>query len=503
MRYSMKRQFAFIFISLMMGTILLCWFLNNTLLEKYYFENKKEIIYQAYNTIEGSVEKGKLYSSDFISELYQICEKYNISIMMMNVDSQIPICVGSEKEVMQQALFDNIFGRLKEKENIKVFRGDEGAYYVLQKVFDTRTNMNFLEMWGAFASGDFFMIRSSVESIRESVAISNRFLAYIGLFAALASGVIIWFVSNKVTKPILELTDISKRMNNLEFDAKYSGKSRTEVAMLGENINQLSSTLEKTISELKTANNELLKDIERKNQIDEMRKDFLSNVSHELKTPIALIQGYAEGLREGILEDDESKEFYCEVIMDEASKMNHLVKRLLTLNELEFGKDNITMERFDIVNLIQNYIQSARILLEQNQVVIKMKDYSPIYVWADEIKTEEVFANYLTNAVNHAKREKVIEIALTYHANIVRVSVVNTGDPIPKDSLNLIWDKFYKVDKARTREYGGSGVGLSIVKAIMTSMNQKFGVINYENGVEFWFELDSADAGGNNNSNVR
>ncbi len=495
MKYSMKRQFACVFIGLMAGTILLCWFINNTLLEKYYLANKKESIYKVYNELQESIDSGNTLTNTFLNELNKTCGKYNISVMLMDRDSRVSICVGAEKDVMQQALLDNIFYKGNGRQDLDMAVDESGNKYILQNVLDRKSGVNYLEMWGVFENGSFFMLRSSVESIRESVAIANRFLAYVGFVAAIASGIIIWYVSKKVTEPILELTDISERMINLDFDAKYMGKSKTEVALLGDNINKLSGALEKTISELKTANNELKKDIEKKNKIDEMRKEFLSNVSHELKTPIALIQGYAEGLKEQINEDPESREFYCEVIMDEASKMNTMVQKLMTLNELEFGNDNVTMERFDIVSLISNYIQSSKILTEQNGVTVRMAEYSPIYVWADEFKTEEVFMNYFTNALNHVGGEKIIEVKLMQKDKKVRVSVVNTGMPIPEESIDQIWDKFYKVDKARTREYGGSGVGLSIVKAIMNSMNQQFGVINYDNGVEFWFELDMVETG--------
>ena len=222
-----------------------------------------------------------------------------------------------------------------------------------------------------------------------------------------------------------------------------------------------------------------------------MRKEFLSNVSHELKTLIALIQGYAEGLREGINDDAESRDFYCEVIMDEAAKMNTMVKKLLTLNQLEFGNDLINMERFDIVALIRNYIQSAAILTKQNEIEVRMEKYAPIYVWADEFKVEEVFMNYFSNAANHCSGEKIIDVKLEQFDGGVRINVFNTGEPIPEEAIGHIWEKFYKVDKARTREYGGSGVGLSIVKAIMDSMNQNYGVENYINGVLFWFELET------------
>ena len=221
-----------------------------------------------------------------------------------------------------------------------------------------------------------------------------------------------------------------------------------------------------------------------------MRREFLANVSHELKTPIALIQGYAEGLLESVNDDPESRGFYCEVIMDEAGRMNTMVQKLLTLNQLEFGNDVVSMERFDIAALIRNYLQSADILTKQDGIQVCMEDYPSMYVWGDEFKTEEVFMNYFSNAVNHCEGERRIVVTLESKEEVVRVGVYNTGQPIPVEALPHLWEKFYKVDKARTREYGGSGVGLSIVKAIMESMNRHYGVENREDGVFFWFELE-------------
>jgi len=231
---------------------------------------------------------------------------------------------------------------------------------------------------------------------------------------------------------------------------------------------------------------ELQDDIEKKIQIDEMRKEFLSNVSHELKTPLALIQGYAEGLQECINDDAESREFYCDVIIDEADKMNRMVKKLLTLNQLEFGNDQVVMERFNMTELITGVANSTKILREQKNIRLELENPEEAWVWGDEFKVEEVITNYMSNAINHADGEKVIRVFYT-----CSVSVFNTGQPIPEEDLDKIWVKFYKVDKARTREYGGSGIGLSIVKAIMDSLHQQCGVINHEDGVEFWMELST------------
>ncbi|NLL77910.1 MAG: two-component sensor histidine kinase [Clostridiales bacterium] len=489
MKYSIKRQFAIIFIGLMTATILLCWFVNNTFLGKYYLNNKMNALKNAYTVINKAASAGNILTEEFGIQIQKIAEKYNISLVVLDADSQTRITFSSDPDTMSRRLWDNFFYSSNGNTGSTIL--EENSLYSIQRMTDSRTMTEYVEMWGVLDNGNIFLLRSALEGIQDSVSIANRFLAYVGIGAAVVSGFVILMVSRKVTEPILELADISERMIHLDFDAKYTGKSKTEIALLGNNINELSNALETTISELKTANNELQKDIEKKNEIDEMRKDFLSNVSHELKTPIALIQGYAEGLKEGINDDAESREFYCDVIIDEAGKMNTMVKKLLTLNQLEFGNDVVSMERFDIAALIRNYIQSAEILTRQKEISVFFNVTEAFFVWGDEFKTEEVFANYFSNAMNHVSGAKIIDIRLKRMKDKVRVSVFNTGEQIPQESLPHLWEKFYKVDKARTRAYGGSGVGLSIVKAIMESMNQECGVMNYDNGVEFWFELAS------------
>lgn len=503
--HSIKKQFAGIFIGLMAGTILLCWFINSTFLAGYYVKNKQHALHAAYESINAASRRGDLDSDEFDIELQKICGKYNIAMVVADAAAHTVKASSYDSQMLVKQLMDNVFRSVDESrisqapgfkeaapaDRFPFHKGviEETDEYVIQNAVDPRTKTEYMEMWGTLDNGNLFLLRTAMEGIRDSVGIANRFLAYVGILAMLASGTIIWLVAKKVTEPILELTDISERMTNLDFEVKYKGSGHNEIALLGEHINQLSEALQRTISELKTANNELKNDLARKNEIDEMRKEFLSNVSHELKTPIALIQGYAEGLKEGISDDEESRNFYCDVIMDEAVKMNVMVKKLLTLNQLESGSDVVEMERFDITELVRTCLQSGDILARQSGITVKMEKTAPVYVWADEFKTEEVFTNYFSNAVNHCGGEKIIHVKCVRSGETVRISVFNTGAPIPAESIPHIWEKFYKVDKARTRSYGGSGVGLSIVKAIMDSMNQKYGVINYENGVEFWFEL--------------
>lgn len=464
---------------------MLCILINNLFLGQYYIRSKTQVIYDAYNIISQGANSDAYGTAEFTEQLNDVCNIYNITVCIMDANSQMKYESVNGGRELEAQLIGYIFGFYSDGE-MKIL--DEGADYVIQRV--SAGEDEYLEMYGRLNSGISFIMRTPIESIRESAKIANRFFAYVGIVGVFAGGIIVWFVSRKITQPILELNSISEQMVHLDFEAKYRGHAHNEIGLLGENINKLSASLEQSISELKTANNELQKDIEKKERIDEMRKEFLANVSHELKTPIALIQGYAEGLSEGVNDDSESRAFYCEVIMDEASKMNNMVKKLLTLNQLEFGNDLVSMERFDITSLVKNYIQSAAILTKQSGVTVEMEDYPAIYVWADEYKTEEVFMNYFSNALNHCGGEKKIVVSLRETDNLVRVSVFNTGDRIPEEAIPHLWEKFYKVDKARTREYGGSGVGLSIVKAIMESMNREFGVENCGNGVLFWFELE-------------
>lgn len=484
-KHSLTRQITSIVSLLVAGAILLCWVLNTTLLPRYYMHNKKEVLMENYQTISNASAQNELESDEFAVTFDNLCSNGNIMALILQQDGKVLRSSVNDLDALRTEFWDVLL----HGDKMEVLYSNK--QYQLLKKTDTRLDSEYLVLVGVLENGDMVLMRTAVESIRESAAISNRFLLFAGAAAIVASILVAFFTTRHITKPLQQLTDISKRMVDLDFNAKYeSDQSNSyEVEELGNHINRLSENLERTISELKTANVELQDDIEKKIQIDEMRKEFLSNVSHELKTPLALIRGYAEGLQECINDDAESREFYCEVIIDEADKMNRMVKKLLTLNQLEFGNDQVIMERFDMTELIRGVANSTKILMEQKGIRLELENSEEAWVWGDEFKVEEVITNYMSNAINHADGEKLIRVFYTRSEDKLRVSVFNTGQPIPEEDIEKIWVKFYKVDKARTREYGGSGIGLSIVKAIMDSFHQRCGVINHEDGVEFWMEL--------------
>lgn len=487
MKVSLRRQMTVVFIGLLVFILGAVFVVNTGFLGQYYVSHKVQDLLDAYASVSTVLEQGSL--SEQSTEILYEAEKANIDLAIVNSNAETLLSTAKDGSQLFIQLFMNLYGRNEVPSTIL----EQTDNYILCRTTNP-DDMDYLEMWGEFSDGSFFMMRSPLESIRESAALANQFLIYLGLTGIILGGVLVWLFARRITRPIMELATLSEKMAGLDFDEKYTSGGSNEIGILGENFNKMSLQLEQTISELKTANNQLQQDIEQKEKIENMRNEFLGNVSHELKTPLALIQGYAEGLKEGVNDDPESREFYCDVIMDEAGKMNRMVKNLLTLNQLEFGSDEVEFERFDVTGLVKGVISSCEILIQQAEATVSFIGDETVYVWADEFKTEQVVRNYLTNAIHHVENERQIEVRVIRREDKVRVTVFNSGKPIPEEDVPKLWDKFYKVDKAHTREYGGNGIGLSIVKAIMESFHQNYGVNNFDNGVEFWFELDAGNA---------
>lgn len=519
---SISREIILVLSGLVAGAIFLCLLLNFTVLERYYTYEKEKTLKATYQELSEAASSGDLYKETYINSTFvSMAQNKNLGILVVDSSNSVVLYSGNNKEMASRSFLDYLYGNKTEDKPSRVLEENDDYSLTLDK--DQHMNEGYLSLCGTLSDGNMVLIRAPLESIRESVGISNRFLLAVGLISIVAAILIGIAVTRKITGPVLVLTDISKRMVDLNFETKYTpdawknkewrrkrmslnpvrrirarreqtkdadAVSGNEIDQLGEYMNKLSEKLEQTISELKTANLELQSDIEQRTEIDKNRREFLSNVSHELKTPLALIQGYAEGLHECVNDDAESRNFYCDVIVDEAGKMNTLVQKLLVLNEMESGSVQTDMERFNITELIRGVADSMQILQEGSDITLSLDIPEDEYVWGDEFKIEEVITNYLSNAIHHCEGEKKIRVFYEKRPDdLLRISVFNTGTPIPEEDLPHLWEKFYKVDKAHTREYGGSGIGLSIVHVIMDQMHQACGVINHEDGVEFWLEL--------------
>ena len=369
---------------------------------------------------------------------------------------------------------------------------DEHTMVETQQDLDLKIDFLVWRHW--LPNGDSFIVRQPLAPVSESANLAARFMLFAGLVALLAGSCWAFLFARRFTAPILELNRIAQSMANLDFSQKWTTRRRDELGELGNSINHLSKQLGEAMDRLQEQNRKLQEDVEKERRLDRMRKDFVSAVSHELKTPLALILGYAEGLQEHVVIDEESQRYYCSVIADEAQKMDKLVKSLLNLSQLESGAGHLQWEEFDLAGLAVDVAQKYKTLLAEKEIDLTVDAAAPCFVYGDVLGAEQIITNFLTNAFSHADGERKVRLWLEPMGTHWRLQVENTGKTIPEDSLDKIWTSFYKVDKARTRQYGGHGLGLSIVRAIQEAHGNAFGAENTPDGVLFWADFDEIAA---------
>ena len=484
-------QFAFVFVVLMASCILISILVSNLLLKTYYRNRQMGNLEKIFDRIDDRLgNRPFITETTMMEELDRMSANYNFDICLYDGSGGVAVYSsdGDKKRLVDAMTSYYNTGRdrtAKDSEMVK----RESAYKIF-KVDNEYIDSVYYDLMGKLSNGIYCLIRMNYASIERSAKVANNFYAYVGIVIILVEALIIVLILRRFTKPILDMNEVAKKMANLDFEAKAEVRSANEIGQLAKSLNILSESLEQNILDLKKANSELQVDLEKREKLDEMRRDFLGNVSHELKTPIAIIQGYAEGLKEGVNEDPESRDFYCDVIMDEAVKMNTMVKKILSLNKLEYGEDQLEFSRFDISGMIKDVLAASEVLSDGREIKVEFDGEMPCYVYADEYMTEEVITNYVSNAYHYVAGENIIRVSLIKTGDAIRFAVYNSGSHIDEEDIPKVWEKFYKVDKARTREYGGSGIGLSIVKAIMELHHRECGVKNTDGGVEFWADFD-------------
>ena len=401
----LKSVRAKLFLTLCIVIVMIIGFfviINNAVLEALYYYSKKEVLIDTYNYINRNI-------STFSNE--QEKDKYELELEKIAVNNSFEILILNSEEIVYASNknFLSEFGNINEiKYDVKysIFNKSDLMYSEnqnnIRRINDKKNGITYVLLTSVLSNNNNLYIRMPVTPIQDSADISNRFIIGMGIVAIIMGGIAITFITQRFTKPIEELNDIANEMSNLNFKRKYRiNDSEDEINELGKSINTLSDKLEETIHILKLNNTELEKDIEEKSKIDEMRKQFISDVSHELKTPIALIQGYAEGLVENVNTDEENRKFYADVILDEANKMDKLVKRLLELMKLEYEDRNFNDTKFDIVELINEVVKNSKVILKEKNIKVEFNEKEPIYVYADDFYIEQVITNYFTNAIKN------------------------------------------------------------------------------------------------------
>lgn len=458
-------------------------------LEKFYINSKEMQLYESLDTVKQII---KSEDEDYQTSLEALQFRKGISIVITDSSFNDVFSItpfrsrpggqdpprNSIKNPMSEKLFTDNLSKFTEAGTMVQRPRGHSETESLNLFASIKSSKD--EVYFAVVSVSFEAMKSSMEAAARFIQIVSVIVFIIGLF-------VIYYVSRKVTRPLVKINEVAGRMALLDFSYTIGNNSNDEIGDIGRSINTLSRELNQTLSELSETNEQLRKELVIREVRDASRKQFISDVSHELKTPIALIGGYAEGLKVNVNNDD--KEYYCDVIMDEAHKMSVLVLSLLDLSQIEGGYTHMAREVYSISDQLQNILSRYKIVFEDKGIVCIFDRKKEFIIDADSTRIEQVITNYINNAIDHVDEQKQLIINLSQRDGTCKVEVFNTGKNIPQELEGRIWDNFYKADASRSREFGGTGLGLAIVKAIVNAHGGLCGVDNLPNGVSFWFEI--------------
>lgn len=436
---------------------------NTIYLEKFYIKNKKEKL----------VELGQiLIDPKYVIDFQNLEMHSNVAILIKRTDELYKL----EKEaVLPKEEIDEIIVQLKNNE------------YVFKEITLLDYRGKVLILFMPYMRDRYIEIITPLSFIQEGLEISTRYHLLIIVLALIIGSSMSFVFSKKMTDPILELKEITQRISLLDFNIKFEKERKDEIGELGYAINKMGGTLEKNIDEINKVNKKLMEDIENEKRLDKLRKEFIASVSHELKTPIAIIQGYAQGLMENIAETEEDRNFYCEIIVEESLKMDSLVKELLLITQMDSGYFKIEKEKVDLYQMIKD----IRDKYSSKNKEIKYIGEKDIFAYCDEKYIDRVLENLVINALKYSTGDREVTITVDDIENKYKIIISNESENLSEDDLENIWTPFYRVNKARDRD--GHGLGLAIVRGILENHKSNFGVyITEKNIINFWFELEKS-----------
>ncbi|MGN1030805.1 MAG: sensor histidine kinase [Butyricicoccaceae bacterium] len=485
-RHSIRFKFFISIAVIAVGFIGLLLVLNVLFFKDYYQLAKKRSLVNVYETVNQCY--GNVSDETFANRMQQLEERYSVKIDIGGLYGEYIYSTSAHQN--QDFMIPMIQTR---RLMYYYYDEDELAHkgYTFASVLGTVDEKEYIALIGRLSGGEQLIARVPAAAIEENRSFNLVFLSATGLLALLVCLGLGYYVAGWFTKPLQEMTRTANALARMDFSQKVPERGgQDELSQLGSSINQMSDHLEQSIRDLQEMNQQLEAEIRKKQQIDDMRKEFIINVSHELKTPIALIQGYAEGLRVGISGSEEDKNYYCDIIIDEAKRMNQMVIQLLALSRLELGNTPLHYTEVELYDLAESVVSKTRVMWEEKGLSIDLSGIGDQVVSGDYEKLEQVVTNYMTNAIDHTPPGGAIALRSSEDAQHYIFCVRNQGAPISEEDQQKIWDKFYKTDKARTRiTGGGTGIGLSIVRAVMNAHQGGCGVRNVEDGVEFYFTL--------------
>ncbi|MEK4486395.1 ATP-binding protein [Psychrobacillus sp. FSL H8-0484] len=322
---------------------------------------------------------------------------------------------------------------------------------------------------------------ASLQPVDEAAQMVNDYFIYLIAFVLLLTILASFYYSIKIARPLLKINNSTRKIAGLDFSERIEYYSKDEIGDLSQNINLLSDTLHSHITQLQ-------QDIEKEKQLENIRKEFISGVSHELKTPLSIMKGCISILKDGVA--SHKKDYYFEAMEKEVDKMDRLIIDMLELAKYESGTYKMKMESFYLDKVIEHICHQLHLEIEKKQLTIH-KELTSIKVLANQHLIEQVITNYITNAIRYTPLNEHIYISTIVENEQVKVCVENKGSHIPGGQLEKVWERFYRGDTSRQRSEGSTGLGLAISKNILDLHGLQYGVMNTSDGVLFYFYLNT------------
>lgn len=439
--------------------------------------------------IRESLDGMDRYSYEYYLTLSSISDKNYYLVEIFDSDGN-RVYSNSDRYLYSGEMSGDIEIMYGEGEASRVFKWIDDSVSIDRYDYSGKNDMSYFRFRVALSNGDTLRLWVPYYLIERNAKTASVLLTAFSIIAGAAACSIILVSNLRFSRPVAAMAEITEAMAKLDFTNKCDDYRQTDVQNLGKNINILSESLSETLDELKDKNEKLTEELEHSALVDESRKSFIANVSHELKTPIAIIQGYAEGLKLGINGDHESSEEYCDIILEETGKMNQIVMDLLNLEKLESGSYVPTREELNLSDMIAGQLAAFAMMFNNNGITVINRVPQGITVHSDERTILLVLQNFLSNAVSNISGKKIVQLTLEDNDDTYRVSVYNSGDPISYDEIDKIWYSFYKSSKKRRDEAFHFGLGLPVVKAVQNRLGKECGVVNEYGGVRFWFDVD-------------
>lgn len=460
---------------------------------KYYMSKKKNDIQKAIQ--EFRISYDKIEDVQKVTELIKDFEEnHNAKVIILDSNGKLKFIAKSNSERLNASrlrIINEVIRDWTINSNTFVKMRQENKPVTI--VTDKRVNevRSIVSAIPDNNKNEIIFVVSSLQPVNEASSVIKEFYIYFYLGAIVLIIILSFVYSNMISKPLLILNEAASNMADLDFSNKCRIVREDEIGNLANTLNFLSENLNRSLSSLKEANAKLEEDIEKERNSERMRKEFVAAVSHELKTPISLIGGYTEGLKDGVFEGEE-KDYYLDVILDESHKMANLVSDMLDLSQLESGNFKLSKEEFNIDELIGSTIKKFSTLIRDKNIDLQLNLIPEIKINADWTRIEQVMTNFITNAIRHTYENGFISVSMEKKKDKeVFVYVENSGAHISDEEMNKIWDNFYKIDKSRNRKLGGTGIGLAIVKNILILHGYKYGVQNTDKGVRFYLAVNN------------